>query len=102
MLDASGGLSPGTVNTPAPDTDVAAQAAAPARSLADAAARLQALCGMRAGGDTSSFIATGRGGAPLTPGGFQPAMTPASRRPAPADVAPPQITRAAGDRSTVR
>ena len=82
VLDASGGLSPGTVNTPAPDTDVAAKLLRLPGALADAAARLQALCGMRAGGDTSSFIATGRGGAPLTPGGFQPAMTPAIRRPA--------------------
>jgi hypothetical protein len=96
-VTASGGLAPGTVTTPAPDTDVAARLLRLPGALADDAARLQALCGMRLGGRTSSFVVTGRGGAPIEPGGFQPALAPVAgrRRAAPVTAATPARSVAA-------
>jgi len=59
-----------------PPTDIAASLITlPSSSLASGT-RLQDLCGMMSGGNTSSFIVTGQGGMPLNPGGWLPSFAP--------------------------
>lgn len=53
-----------------PDIDIAGSLSRLPGGLTDPDARLVEACGVRLGGDASSFIATGRGGSPLAPGGF--------------------------------
>jgi filamentous hemagglutinin family protein len=63
-----------------PEVDIAAGLVRLPGSLFDDAARLEALCGMRLGLESSSFIQTGRGGAPAAPGGWAASLEPAPAR----------------------
>lgn len=62
-------------NTPQnfPQTDLSGAIAALRAAAADTGAQLAPQCGLRLGGDVSSFLVTGRGGAPPEPGGPMPA-----------------------------
>jgi hypothetical protein len=60
---------PGVVDISAGIIDLAGSLVQLPAALSNDAARLQELCGARLGGQGSSFIMTGRGGAPLVPGG---------------------------------
>jgi filamentous hemagglutinin family protein len=53
-----------------PEVDISGSLAELPDALAADAARLSELCGQRLRGDISSFVVTGRGGAPLTPGSW--------------------------------
>lgn len=57
-----------------PDTDLAGSLVGLAAAPVVGGARLAAQCGVRLGGDVSSFLLTGRGGAPPTPDGWRPAI----------------------------
>jgi filamentous hemagglutinin family protein len=58
-----------------PEVDIAGSLVRLNAGLASDAAKLAEICGMRAGGgNVSSFVATGRGGTPLQPGGFEPVL----------------------------
>jgi filamentous hemagglutinin family protein len=76
VIDASApfGL-PGTVSVSAPDVDLAAGLLALPDSLLGLETLLRPDCGVRLGGDISSFILLGRGGLPVEPGGFLPSGT---------------------------
>jgi hypothetical protein len=57
-----------------PEVDIAGSIVRLPGGLAEDIARLQELCGMRAAGDVSTFIVTGRGGTPPEPGGWMPSL----------------------------
>ena len=63
-----------------PDVDIAGTLARLPGGLEDPQARLIEACGQRvAEGALSSFVSTGRGGTPPTPGGFVSAVSPTAR-----------------------
>jgi filamentous hemagglutinin family protein len=57
-----------------PEVDIAGSLVPLNAGLASDAAKLAEICGLRAGGNVSSFVSTGRGGTPLQPGGFEPVL----------------------------
>lgn len=57
-----------------PEVDIAGSLVRLNAGLNSDAAKLAEICGLRAGGNVSSFVATGRGGTPLQPGGFEPVL----------------------------
>jgi hypothetical protein len=57
-----------------PEVDIAGSLVRLNAGLASDAAKLAEICGLRAGGNVSSFVSTGRGGTPLQPGGFEPVL----------------------------
>jgi hypothetical protein len=57
-----------------PEVDIAGSLVRLNAGLSSDAAKLAEICGLRAGGNVSSFVATGRGGTPLQPGGFEPVL----------------------------
>ena len=67
----------GTVDINAPDTEIAGALVKLPGDLAAAGARLLPQCGATLPGTASSFVATGRGGAPPVPGAWQASFTPA-------------------------
>lgn len=75
LIDASApfGL-PGTVKVTAPEVDLSGVLAVLAGNLIDASTLLRPDCGIRLEGNVSSFVVSGRGGLPLTPGGFLPSL----------------------------
>lgn len=76
VIDASAPFGiPGTVSVSAPDVDLAASLLALPDTLLGLETLLRPDCGVRLGGDISSFILLGRGGLPLEPGGFLPSGT---------------------------
>jgi hypothetical protein len=62
------------------EADVASALARLSGALAAAQARLEALCGVRFGGDVSSFLVTGRGGLPPEPMGRLLSIESAKRK----------------------
>ena len=54
-----------------PETDLSGAFAPVVAATVANGARLREICGVQTGGDVSSFIVTGRGGAPPEPGGWQ-------------------------------
>ncbi len=77
VIDASApfGL-PGTVRVTAPDLDLSGSLIGLPGGLLDVESQLRPDCRVRLAGETSSFIMLGRGGLPLTPGGFVPSGAP--------------------------
>jgi hypothetical protein len=76
VIDASAPFGvPGTVSVSAPDVDLAASLLALPDTLLGLETLLRPDCGVRLGGDISSFILLGRGGLPVEPGGFLPSGT---------------------------
>ena len=77
LIDASApfGL-PGTVSVTAPDLDLSGSLIGLSGSLLDLESQLRPDCRVRSAGNASSFIMLGRGGLPLTPGGFIPSGLP--------------------------
>ncbi len=73
LIDASApfGLA-GTVVVTAPEVDLSGILAVLPANLFDASALLRPDCGVRLGGNISSFIVMGRGGVPIAPGGLVP------------------------------
>jgi filamentous hemagglutinin family protein len=64
----------GNIEIQAPDTTFTGALVKLSRDFASANASLIPQCGARVTGNVSTFVATGRGGTPLTPGGFQPTL----------------------------
>jgi hypothetical protein len=60
-----------TISAPV-EVDIAGSLTRLPDAVGDASAKLSEQCGLRVGGQTSSFIATGRGGAPIRPTGYAP------------------------------
>jgi large exoprotein involved in heme utilization and adhesion len=79
IIDASApfGL-PGTVEVSAPDVDLTGSLLPLPSNLLDAASQLRPDCAVRTSEGVSSFVVLGRGGLPLTPGGFLPSWTTSS------------------------
>ncbi len=73
IIDASApfGL-PGTVSVSAPQVDLSGSLIALPANLLGVETQLRPDCGVRLSGNISSFIVIGRGGLPLSPGGFLP------------------------------
>lgn len=73
IIDASApfGL-PGTVSVSAPEVDLSGSLVALPENLLSAETQMRPDCGVRLGGNVSSFIVLGRGGLPIEPGGFMP------------------------------
>jgi filamentous hemagglutinin family protein len=67
---------PGTVQVTAPEVDLSGVLAVLPANLLDASMFLRPDCGVRLGGQISSFIVMGRGGVPFAPGGFVPSAAP--------------------------
>ena len=65
---------PGVVDVSAAYTEIAGGLVQLPGALSNESARLQELCGLRTGGQDSSFVTTGRGGAPLTGAGTLPSF----------------------------
>jgi hypothetical protein len=63
---------PGTVRVTAPEVDLSGSLIALPENLLSAETQLRPDCGVRLGGNISSFIVLGRGGLPIEPGGFMP------------------------------
>jgi filamentous hemagglutinin family protein len=63
---------PGTVRVTAPEVDLSGSLIALPENLLSAETQLRPDCGVRLGGNISSFIVLGRGGLPIEPGGFIP------------------------------
>jgi filamentous hemagglutinin family protein len=63
---------PGTVRVTAPEVDLSGSLIALPENLLSAETQLRPDCGVRLGGNVSSFIVLGRGGLPIEPGGFVP------------------------------
>jgi filamentous hemagglutinin family protein len=63
---------PGTVRVTAPEVDLSGSLIALPENLLSAETQLRPDCGVRLGGNISSFIVLGRGGLPIEPGGFVP------------------------------
>jgi filamentous hemagglutinin family protein len=63
---------PGTVRVTAPEVDLSGSLIALPENLLSAETQLRPDCGVRLGGNVSSFIVLGRGGLPIEPGGFMP------------------------------
>jgi filamentous hemagglutinin family protein len=63
---------PGTVRVTAPEVDLSGSLIALPENLLSAETQLRPDCGVRLGGNVSSFIVLGRGGLPIEPGGFIP------------------------------
>jgi filamentous hemagglutinin family protein len=61
---------PGTIDIDARVVDIAGSIVTLSSELADTRAFLQDVCGVRFGSSTSTFVVTGRGGAPAEPGGW--------------------------------
>jgi filamentous hemagglutinin family protein len=63
---------PGTVSVTAPEVDLSGSLVALPENLLSAETQMRPDCGVRLGGNISSFIVLGRGGLPIEPGGFLP------------------------------
>jgi filamentous hemagglutinin family protein len=63
---------PGTVRVTAPEVDLSGSLIALPENLLSAETQLRPDCGVRLGGNISSFIVLGRSGLPIEPGGFIP------------------------------
>jgi large exoprotein involved in heme utilization and adhesion len=63
---------PGTVRVTAPEVDLSGSLIALPENLLSAETQMRPDCGVRLGGNISSFIVLGRGGLPIEPGGFIP------------------------------
>jgi filamentous hemagglutinin family protein len=68
---------PGTVTVTAPNVDLSGSLVALPDNLLDVETQLRPDCGVRLGGNISSFIVLGSGGLPVAPGGFVPSPVPA-------------------------
>jgi len=66
---------PGTVRVTAPEIDLSGSLIALPENLLSAETQLRPDCGVRLGGNISSFIVLGRGGLPIEPGGFIPSSS---------------------------
>ena len=66
---------PGTVRVTAPEVDLSGSLIALPENLLSAETQLRPDCGVRLGGNISSFIVLGRGGLPIEPGGFIPSSS---------------------------
>jgi filamentous hemagglutinin family protein len=66
---------PGTVSVSAPEVDLSGSLVALPENLLSAETQLRPDCGVRLGGNISSFIVLGRGGLPIEPGGFVPSSS---------------------------
>jgi large exoprotein involved in heme utilization and adhesion len=66
---------PGTVRVTAPEIDLSGTLIALPENLLSAETQLRPDCGVRLGGNISSFIVLGRGGLPIEPGGFLPSSS---------------------------
>jgi hypothetical protein len=62
------------------EVDIAGSLSVLSAGFSDDAARLAEQCGLRVAGDTSSFVVTGRGGAPASPDGWLPSRPLAAPR----------------------
>jgi filamentous hemagglutinin family protein len=80
IIDASApfGL-PGTVSVTAPEVDLSGVLAILPANFIDASALLRPDCGVRLGGNISSFLVMPRGGLPIAPGGFVPSSAPGEK-----------------------
>lgn len=63
---------PGTVRVSAPEVDLSGVLVGLPENLLSAETQLRPDCGVRLGGNISSFIVLGHGGLPIEPGGFMP------------------------------
>jgi filamentous hemagglutinin family protein len=70
------GAQAGNVEIGAPEIDLSGTLVALPANLLDAESLLRPDCGVRLAGHVSSFVALGRGGLPLAPGGFVPSSLP--------------------------
>ena len=68
---------PGTVIVTAPNVDLSGSLITLPDDVLDVATLLRPDCGVRLGGNISSFIMLGSGGMPIAPGGFVPSSVPA-------------------------
>jgi large exoprotein involved in heme utilization and adhesion len=77
IIDASApfGL-PGTVSVSAPEVDLSGVLTVLPANFIDASVLLRPDCGIRLGGNISSFLVMPRGGLPIAPGGFVPSSAP--------------------------
>jgi len=80
IIDASAPFGiPGTVVVSAPEIDLSGVLTILPGNFLDASVLLRPDCGIRLGGNISSFIVMGRGGLPIAPGGFVPSSAPGEK-----------------------
>ncbi len=80
IIDASAPFGvPGTVIVSAPEVDLSGVLTILPGNFLDASVLLRPDCGIRLGGNISSFLVMPRGGLPITPGGFVPSSAPGEK-----------------------
>jgi filamentous hemagglutinin family protein len=79
IIDATG-LKNGVIEIQSPDVDLTGSLIVLPGSLLGAESQLRPSCGIRLGGEVSSFVVLGRGGAPIEPNGPLPSFGPVTSR----------------------